>query len=211
MSTTVFPTLKGRDIVITRKPIFNTNKPQAVSGKEVAIARWSSPRYQWTVKFNILRQGTIGLNAFTELATLRGFFETLLGGYDSFLFQDPDDYIVTAQALGNTDGSAGPYQLKRTSGGATINILAPNMGATFNLYVDAVLKTQGVDYSVTSWGSTTPGQITFLGGHVPAAAKPLTIDFSYYFPCRWVEDEMDFTRFVKQMYSQDGNSFKSIK
>ncbi len=212
MSTTVFPTLKGRDITIDRTSMFSTRKPKAVSGKIVSIAQWASPLYQWTVTFNFLRTGLFGPSTFTELEQLRGFFEKLKGAFDSFLFQDPNDNVVVGQAIANTSGLlATTYQLQRTSGGATAPILAPNLGATFNLYVNAVLKTQGVDYSVTDWSSGTPGLVTFLAGHVPAAALPITADFSYYFPCSFDDDTMDFGRFGQNIYKLDKQTFTSLK
>lgn len=212
MSTTVFPTLKGRDIVIDRVPTFSTRKPKAVSGKIVSISQWSTPIYQWTLIYNFLRTGAFGSGTFTELEQLRGFFETLKGAGDSFLFADPNDNAVTGQAIGNTSGLlATTYQLQRTSGGASLPILAPNLAATFNLYVNAVLKTRGTDYTVTDWSSTTPGLITFLTGHVPSAALPITADFSYYFPCSFDDDQMNFSRFATNVYKADGVKFTSLK
>ena len=96
MSTGTIPVLPGLWIEYDKAPIFATRRPTSISGKETRIRDQAYPRYQWTQAYNALRQGP----SQTEQSQLQGFFETLGGGWDSFLFTDPDDSSVTSQGIG---------------------------------------------------------------------------------------------------------------
>ncbi len=91
MSGTFPSTLPGIGAALTRTPIFATKLQESRSGKELATAWWSLPKYRYTVHINFLRQA----GAFVELATLSNFFEAQKGQYDTFQFTDP--YTGTVQ------------------------------------------------------------------------------------------------------------------
>jgi len=206
VSSTVLPSLPGLTWPAKRSAIFNTTKQVNKSGKEVRIANWSTPRYQWVLDFNFLRQSASP--AFTEFSQLEGFFETLKGGWDSFLYTDPDDNSVTGQAIATAvGGSTQNYQLVRTFGGANTVIYAPN---TVTAVKDnGVTKTVGTDYTIGNWGSATPGQILFT--YVPITGHAITADFTYYFPCRFDDDQLDFDKMMSNYYELKKLSFMSIK
>lgn len=129
MSTQLFPTLIGQGWSISRVPYWQSRKPVAISGKETAVSDWSFPRYQWTVIFNVLRQGTgiyVQGDTFTEQAQLMGFYNARNGGFDSFLYQDQDDNAASNQSLGLGDGSTVAFQLLRSLGGFVEPVYAPN-------------------------------------------------------------------------------------
>jgi uncharacterized protein (TIGR02217 family) len=203
MSTQVFPSLPGLAWPVKRSELWKTRAPEAISGKETRIADWSYPRHEWTLGFDLLRQGTRTAGIFTELAQLDGFFNERQGQFDSFLYTDPDDCSVTAQAIGTGDGSTTSFQLVRAFGGFVEPIFAPNVVS--HIYVN------GVDpggWTVSYWGSATPGIVTF--GAAPAA-QPITADFTYYFPCRFSADQMDFAKFMATLWSAKAVKFRSIK
>lgn len=205
MSTQVFPSLAGLEYPVRRTPIFNKIVQTAASGNEVRAALWSMPRWQWTLSFNFLRD-----DSNNEFRTLLGFYLARQGAYDSFLFTDPDDNSVTSQTIATTDGASRLFQLNRTFGGFTENVLAPNTVTT--LKVNGVTKVQGTDYYVAGWQDATypPGTIYFLLG-IPAAGNPITVTYSYYWPVRFLEDQYDFDKFMNKLWEQKKLELISLK
>ena len=92
MSSSVFPSFAGVDIAIKRSEIYATKIQTSVSGKELRASFQSTPRYRYELRLNFLRQATY--NTVTdEVAQLKTFFDTMLGAWDSFLFNDPVDSV----------------------------------------------------------------------------------------------------------------------
>jgi|SRR5882672_7906393 len=200
MSTQVYPVLNGLGFPVTRSSVWSNNIQRNVSGKRVAIALWSYPLYQWELTYNYLRAAI----AFGEMQTLEGFFNKRQGRFDSWLFADPDDNAVTAQAIATGDGVKSTFQLQRTFGGATMPVLAPN--------VLTAAKINGVTQAgvtMTVWGSATPGMITFSAP--PGNGTAITADFSYYFPCEFTDDTMSFEKFLATLWSVKSVKFQSLK
>lgn len=206
MSTQVLPAIPGLTYPWVRSPKFQTRRQINVSGKEVRIADWQYPRYTWTLTYDALRQGTI-IGTYSEYVTLRGFFEQMLGGWDSFLYTDPDDYSVTNQGVGVGNASTLAFQLSRGQGGFAEPVYAPNLSQPFNLYLNGVLQTTG--YSVSQWGSNTPGVVTFVSP--PGSGVVITATFQYYWPVRFDDDTLDFEKFMSNLWNLKKMSFMSIK
>lgn len=210
MSVAVFPQLAGLTYPAIRTPTFQTRKPVSVSGKTTRISDWSSPRYSWEIPASVLRQGVIDGVTETEFATLEGFFEQMRGGGDSFLYTDPKDNAVTGQAIGVGDGVTTQFQLVRTFGGNTIDILAMNFLLGFTVYVNGVAKTYTTDYTINGWASVSaPGVIVFTSP--PGSTLAITADFHYYFPCSFDDDTMSFELFDSLRYQVKSIKFTSIK
>lgn len=211
MSTSILPTLKGLTYPAQRSTIFNNRRQQSIGGKTTRVALWSTPRYQWVLSYSILRQGIVGAASFTEMQQMEAFFEKMLGGFDSFLYQDPDDNTVTDQPIGTGNGSNHNFQLVRSFGGQSIPILAPNLVASVTVKVNGTpIAPSG--FSITPWGTADtngPGVIEFVSA--PAGAAAVTASYSYYFPCCFDDDHMDFGLFSKRMYELQKVSFTSIK
>ena len=92
MSSSVFPSFAGVDIAIKRSEIYATKIQTSVSGKELRASFQSTPRYRYELRLNFLRQAAY--NTVTdEVAQLKTFFDTMLGSWDSFLFNDPVDSV----------------------------------------------------------------------------------------------------------------------
>lgn len=200
MSTQVFPTIPGLDIVIHRTPAWTTLIQEAVSGKETRVARRLFPRRTWELTVNFLRMST----SFSEFQNLEAFFNNRAGAYDSFLYADGDDNSVTSQALGLTNGTSTSYQLARSYGGFSEPMYAPN--SVSNVYISGATST--VAYTVTGWGTTSPGTINFASA--PAAGHALSADFTYYFPVRFSDDTMMFDKIVYNIWEAKKISFVQI-
>lgn len=200
MSSQVFPTLIGLEWNVPRAPMWSTIVNDAISGKQTAMGLWSYPKWAWELSFSYLPSKP----SQTDLQTLAGFFNKLQGRFDTFLYADADDNAVTAQAIGTGDGVMKTFQLVRSFGGFVEPIFAPN--------VVAHVYSAGVDaggWTVSNWGATAPGIVTFSSA--PANGAAITADFSFYFPCRMDDDTISFTNFMKQMWSGKSVKFTSVK
>jgi len=208
MSVSVLPAMPILAWPAIRSPIWKTRVQTSVSGKEVRIADWSYPRYKWQLAFNGLRQGGIG--ASTEFQQMLAFFNTLQGGWDSFLYTDVDDNNVANQLIGTGAGVVTTFQLVKLFGGYAEPVTAPNLiggGTNFILKVAGVTKVYGTDYTVSDWSSSTPGVVTFTA----APTGAITVTFNYYYPCRFDDDTIDFSKFLSYVYELKKLSFTSIK
>ncbi len=89
MSGTFPQTLPGIKMDFARESIFATKLQESRSGKELATAWWSLPKYRYTVNIEFLRQGLQLNGNYSEMATLVNFYEAQKGQYDIFQFTDP--------------------------------------------------------------------------------------------------------------------------
>jgi uncharacterized protein (TIGR02217 family) len=209
MTTLVFPTLRGLGYSLTRASIWKTRTQPSISGKETRLADWSSPRYRWDMTFNFLQQGAFGGQQLSEMATLLGFYDQMCGGFNTFLFQDSDDYQVTSQVIGTTDGINTGFQAQRTFGGATMPVLAINAVTALSVGGQAV----NGPFTFNPWGYSGtaggPGYI-FLPSVYPAGEQ-IVASFSYYFPCRFDADQCEFEKFASNFYALKKLSIMSVK
>lgn len=206
MSTQVLPNFIGLGFDVVRTPIWSTAVQTNISGKETRIALQSSPRYQWELKYNFLRQGTFQAGALTEFSQFLGFINTMQGSWDSFLFNDVDDNTAVNQAIGIGDGATAAFQLVRTFGNYVENILAPN--AVTSVLLNGVVQATN-SYSFTQWGSTTPGILTFV--NPPAKNAVITANFTFYWPVRFLDDSMPFNKSMSTVWGMKSAKFISIK
>jgi uncharacterized protein (TIGR02217 family) len=187
MSNSVYPTLEGLTWGVLKTPRFNTIIQASVSGKELRASTMAYPVYTFKLKYEFLK--------LADLKVLMGFFNLRRGAWDNFLFSDPNDNNVIAQNIGTGNGSTTKFQLTRTYGSFTEPVM--NVNGTANIYVNGVLKTLGGDYTIDSLG-----MITFASA--PIAAASITWTGTYYFRCRFVNDESEFENFMYNLWSHGG-------
>jgi uncharacterized protein (TIGR02217 family) len=197
MSLEIFPSLAGLEYPVVWTPVAGRTLIQtSVSGKENRAALWTYPRRQYQLSFNFLRD-----NASDEFRALVAFVLARQGAYDSFLFDDPDDNAVTGQSLGEAAAGQTAFQLIRSFGGYVEPILAPN--AVSAVYVNGV--TVGSAFSVNAQGGT----VTLFSA--PPAGALITADFTYYWPCRFLADQYDFSKFMNRLWEQKKLDFITLK
>lgn len=204
MSSSIFPTrseLPGIAYEVVRAVMWKGSEViESLSGKETAIAYQANPRWEWTLRFEFLRQ------ARGEFSSLAGFFNRMKGPFDTFLFTDEDDFEVTSQVIGSGTSVQADFQLVRTFGQFTEPVLAPN--AVTGVFFDGTLIDPS-NYTVSAYGSDNPGVITF--SVLPGAGVSVSVNMTYYWPCRFVDQNMSFSKFMDQLYSAGSVKFKSVK
>ena len=198
MSNTIFPALAGLGWTVKRTPLWKTRVQESISGKEVLIADWSFPRWQWQLAYEFLR----GDASHAEFQSLAGFFNQRQGMFDSFLYQDADDNAVMGQQLGIGDGATTAFQLVRPLGGFIEPIIAPNVVSS--VYLAGVVQAPS-SYSVNA----ATGILTFTAA--PGSGVAVAADFSFYFRCRFLEDSMDFEKFMRLLWQAKKVGFISLK
>ena len=63
-------------------------------------------------------------------------------------------------------------------------------------------------WSVSTWGSATPGILTFAGNVLSTIA--ITADFTYYWPVRFDSDKNDFSNDMQYIWSLQGLTLKQV-
>lgn len=108
------PMLKGMTYNNKARPMFSTKVAKHTSGKETATSYWENPKWQFELAFEWLPNKP-GVNE--DFRTLCGFFMSRRGRFDTFLYRNFDDYLVTDLQVGIGDGILTEWELFRTYGG----------------------------------------------------------------------------------------------
>ena len=164
------------------------------------------PLWQFILVFDLLRDNPVA--GYDELRTLMGFFMLCQGAYGTFLFDDPSDHRVTGQQIGIGNASTTVFQLRRAmgatlpGGGFLEPIVAPNVVSA--IYLDGITQIPG-SYNV----DPNTGLVTF--STPPATGLIITVDYSYYFRCRFTDDSYPFENFMFQLWQLKKLTFISVR
>lgn len=203
MSNAVFPALKGLGFPVDKEARFSTSEQVAESGRKKGIGHWLYPVWTLTLPFNYLRDG---LDGYEEMKTLMGFFLSRRGKLDSFLFDDPDDHFVTGkQLLGTGDGQTTQFQALRSFGGFLEPVKDLKTSPAPKVYLNDILQESG--YTI---GYLNSGLVTFT----PAPGAGVTVklgDYGYYWRCHFLEDVMNVSKFLKQVWKTQSLKIETKK
>lgn len=111
--------------------------------------------------------------------------------------------------VSNTAGGGSGAETKQ-NGGTPVALATPWVEPGSGLVAGSALPVANTSgWSVSSWGATTPGILTF-GGNVKNTIA-ITADFTYYWPVRITDDSVPFNMFVLNYYEAKKFSFISLK
>lgn len=190
--------LPGLAMEVKKSPSFKTNISESANGNEVRNALAEYPRWNFELSYEFLKDPSVGESS---LKKIMGFFLARRGSYDSWLFKDPDDYLVTGGYCGEADGVTTQFPLCRTMGDFHEKVGQVDTTNTINIYVGGDLVDPG-DYTIT-----LPNLVVF--DSAPASGD-VTADFQFFFACRFNEDEMDFEKFMDRLWNLQSCEFRSI-
>jgi hypothetical protein len=94
MST--FPTTVGHQLPFAAKLQAVTAKVRGAAGQEYAYYHDANPLHSWELQYAVLTAA--------EVTTLRTFFDTMGGGWDSFTFTDPDTAVAYTKCRFSDEG-----------------------------------------------------------------------------------------------------------
>lgn len=191
MTAAIFPSMPGLKWGTVKSPMWATGIQKTASGRELRAAFYSFPRYKISLGYEVLRSG-----ALAELQAMVGFFNARKGSFESFLYLDPEDNAVVNQQFGVGVAGQTQYQLVRAYGGYVEPVQAPQLvvhgGTAPVVMINGVVQTTG-------FAVAESGVVTFATA--PAAGAVLSWSGSYYWRCRFMQDSVDFERFLYQLWA----------
>jgi uncharacterized protein (TIGR02217 family) len=179
MSDAVFPSLSGLTWPVLKTPRFSTLIQTGADMSELRATFTDQPVYDITLTYDLLRSG-----AQAEFQSLCGFFEARAGAFDNFLFTDATDSQVSNQVFGIGTGAEANFQLIRSLG--TGNAVVKNLNGAPTITVNNVTNSS---YTITN------GLVTF--NSPPTGNAVLRWTGSYYYRCRFAQDEVEFEQFMR--------------
>lgn len=198
MSDVLFPELPGLEWDLTKTPMFNTKIMQSVNGRELRASYQAVPKYQISMSFAFLRESK-GRN---ELQQLEGFFLERRGSFDSFLFKMPEDNEFQCTFIG--DGVQTSFQLYKQINTTQIPLQHTQAEQSEDplMWSENASKPMWSDPESQMWllqfGITTNG---LLQMPIPlAAGESITISGTYYYRCRFADDEQQYTNFMSKLW-----------
>jgi len=204
-----FPNLKTVGWSVHKKPIFNSLVSTHVSGREVISPQQAFALYEFELTYEVLREQTQNQSIyhpnspFTELQQLWGLYTACNGQFGLFYFTDPSDSSRAAEQLGIGGNSVTTFTATRKVG--TIGTTEP---------VGGINQLQAVYFNGSQQPSSTysfsGNQITFTVA-APGPGVVITIDFTYFFLCRFLEDNLDFEQFMYNLWTLKSLKFRSVK
>jgi hypothetical protein len=205
-----YPTPPGLTFSVFWRPMFaNLPTQVAASLAEVDLALSAIPVHEFELTYDFLRNES----SHQEFKNFFGFFLRMAGNVGRFLFLNPDDYAVTAELVGTTDGAASDYgPLQRTFGdGENVGVepvgYVSSTAGTFKVYFDGSLQDSGL-YTVDR---TLPCQQMLHFLSPPSADQVITVDMQYYYYCKFAEDNLSFEKFMSLLWAIKRVTLRSCK
>ena len=200
MSDAIFPLLPGLAWNLTKSPMFNTKVMTSINGQELRASFQAAPKYSISLGYEFLRQR----GGKTELEQLESFFYERRGAFDSFLLLLPDDNQFNCSFVG--DGSTTTYQIYKK---LFTSIVPVTNTKPFSTAVD--ISMWGQNTSQLMWGTASnlmwpSNSMTLSNNGVLTLATPLeagktlTVTGTYYYRCRFKEDEQQYTNFMAKLW-----------
>lgn len=203
MTLAIFPSnLPGISWDWTRTPLTKTKVNEADSGFEYRRAYYSSPKFMYSGVYQFLRASP----AQAEFQELMAFIMNAQGMFSTWLFSDPQDNSVTGQGIATGDGTTTVFSLIRSFGGFVQGGIVANNVST--VYVNGSAISSSL-YTITQSGSYGLDSITF--GTAPTAGQLITADFTYYWPCRFLQDDPEFGNFLSNLWELKKLDFQTVK
>lgn len=196
MSNLVLPSFPGLSWGVQRRPVWSTTVKTSVSGREYRRQNYTYPRWKYKLSYEVLRARP----SLQEMQTLAAFFNKHSGSFDSWLYKDPDDHVVSGQQIGVGNGTNTFFQLVRSFGGFTEPVTEPDATLGVTVYVNGV---------------SVPGNFNSTGGvtllSAPAAGAVVTWTGEFFWRCRFLADELDFEQFMYQFWKLGTLEFITVK
>lgn len=189
--------LPGLSIEVIKRPMFSTKINESSAGNEIRTSFMDWPRWEFELSYEFLEDRT---GAESSLKTIMGFFVDQQGSFGSWLFKDPDDYLVANGLMGVADGVTTEFYFRRYLGTRGEPVGQVDQSNDIEVYLDGVLV-NSADYTVYQ------NRIVFVTAPV---SGDVTANFQFFYVCRFLEDQMEFDKFADKLWSLQTCEFKSI-
>lgn len=199
MSDAIFPDLIiGYDL--KRKPMFSTKIMTSINGRELRASQQLVPKYQFSINLPGLQERK------GELQAIEDFFIARRGAFDSFLFKMPYDNEFDCTFVG--DGITQVFQLYN-AGKTPIGNTEPQSTGVIdpNMWNQSPVKSMwDVNEAKPMWnqGTAGVGKDGKLQLSEPLAmGETLNVRGTYYYRCRFADDDQSFTLFSYRLWKGD--------
>ncbi len=178
------------------------------SGREVITPLQAYPLHEFTLTYEFLEDETPNQSIFqpnapyTELQQLAGLFMACTGQYGQFYYDFPSDDSRTDAVIGVGDGATSAFTVKRVFGPYGF---AEPVGA---LNVLSEVYFNGVTQSPSTYAKSG-NQIIFTTP--PGPGVVVTADHSFFYLCRFIEDQHDYEQFMYNLWKMNSLKFRSVK
>src|SRR5712675_191400 len=196
-----------------RMPNMATIVQTPQSGRETRWGQQIYPQWEFELPFEELRDQTLNQTiyqpfvGFTQFQRLLGLFLLGMGRWGLFYFDDPADNSRAGQRIGTGDGSTKDFLIIRTWGIGAYQLTEPVGGintGTAKVYLNGVLQVSG--YSLTG-ADDAPKTLMFVSA--PANGVVITMDFHFYYLCRFSDDQHNYEEFYKNRWTTN-IKFRSV-
>lgn len=198
-----FPILRGLGWSFHRKPAFDTNVSQRVSGRRVVAENRCYPLYDFELTYNYLRTD----RPYSDLEQIEGLFLSSRGQSRPFLFSqntvyEPNKNRLTGQLLGAGNAVRTSFTFIRSVGlySEPVGQVEPN---GLNVYVGGLLLPS------TAYSVVMPNQLVL--NTTPLVGQQVTADFNFYFVCAFLDDQHDYEEFMKDLWTLQSCKLRSVK
>jgi hypothetical protein len=213
-SIPIFPTLpQGFPIKIS--PSMDTVVGTTKSLREMRVPQRLLPLWDIEILFEELKDQTqnqvpystfAGFEQYQELVQL---WVMMYGQSNVFAFDCPWDNSRTDQSIGVGNGTTIEFIISRTWGTGSTATTAPvgMINVVTNVKVNGIIVP-------TSQYYTDGNILRFVGSdgqpYPPAIGEAVTMTFSFYYLCRFVEDEQDFEEFALNRWTVPSLKFRAV-
>lgn len=206
MSGLLYPNnLLGLKFGVVRAYQWNTGRQAALSGKQSNISYRAYPLVHFELEYELLRDDLTP----SDFKSLVGLHNQVAGKFDTFLFTDPDFNTIPSSApqiFGTSNGTTTTrYQLVSSfenTGGPGGLELVQNLNGT------PVLYDNGSVITASHYAIDVTGGVTFSTS--PTSGHTLSWSGSFYYRCRFDDDEIDWTKFMSQWWSAKKVAFTQV-
>lgn len=215
MTYPVFPSNNIYGFSIVKKPTYKTLVQTNRSGREITRYQNLFPLWEFELRSESMRDETQNSTPYAQFDGIRQFqqiselFVACAGQFGRFYFEDTSDCSRSGQVLGLGDGVETDFVLVRTIYEPTNGIYftepvgGANTDHTMAVYVNGTLV-PAIDWSLSA------DLTTIVFDTAPASGAQVTVDFYYYYLCRFIVDELNFEQFFMNHWSIDSIRFRSI-
>jgi hypothetical protein len=178
------------------------------SGREVVTPQQVYPLNEFTLTYELLQEQTANQQVYqpnapyTELQQIAGLFLACSGQYGRFTFDFPADDSRTGGAIGIGDGVTTVFTVFRTFGPYGFVEPVGQLNVVNAVYFDGVVQVPG------TYG-TSGNQLVFLAA--PSNGVVITADYSFFFLCRFIEDQHDYDQFMFNLWTLKSLKIRSVK
>lgn len=199
----VYPKLIGLGYNVKWSPLFFNMPTQTTgTGADIDLGLSGTPLHDFELTYEFLRDQPVAMQqGASELKLMMGFFLRLAGTVGRFLFDNPDDNRVCAEAIGTTDGTSSVYGPITRTYGVGLNVGTEPVGVV-NLSVPAVVYLNGVrqDSSTYTLLTDSPCNQQVKFNATPSAGQAITMDLGYFYYAKFPDNTYTFEKFMDRLW-----------